>query len=245
MYNIAILDDNELALDVFKDEVSSFFKNKAFHSDVYIFTSPLNFLAAAKEKIFELVFLDIGMPLKNGIDVGKELVAQYPNINLIFLSSREDLVFDCFALHPFGFIRKSKFKQDFASVMEQYNASILSLVNNDERIDFVRKNSVTSYKVNEIVYIEGFRNYQELHLKNGNKELIRISMNELEIKLKPSGFIRTQKGFLVNYLFIRTISNNEIVLLNGDSLPISKKRREDILKEYLNISRNKNLLMKV
>ncbi len=70
-------------------------------------------------------------------------------------------------------------------------------------------------------------------------------MNELEIKLKPSGFIRTQKGFLVNYLFIRTISNNEIVLLNGDSLPISKKRREDILKEYLNISRNKNLLMKV
>ncbi len=245
MYNVAILDDDIQALDIFKDAIESFFKEKTFAYQIKTFSSPLNFLATVKESKYDLVFLDIDMPQKNGIEVGKELVELHLNINIIFLSSREDLVFNCFEIHPFGFIRKSKFNQDFNSVMEQFDKTVLSLEENDDRVDFVRKNRVTSFKANEIVYVEGVKNYQEFHIKDGRKELIRCSMNDLEIKLSKFGFIRVHKGFLVNYLYIRTISNTEIVLIDGNTLPLSRKHREEIIKNYLNISRENNLMFKI
>lgn len=245
MYNVALLDDEISALNAFEGVVKEFFSNHSFPVNITKFTSSLNFLASSKETKFDLVFLDIDMPLKNGIEVGKELISINPEINIIFLSAREDMVFDCLSLHPFGFIRKSKFKQDFNSVMEQFNDSVLSLENDDEKIDFIKKNNVSSYRIREIMYIEGVRNYQELHLKNGNKELIRISMNELEDKLKEKGFIRVHKGFIVNYLFIRSISKDDAILLNGNLIPLSKKRREEIIEEYLNTSRNKNCILKI
>lgn len=245
MYKVVILDDDVTDLKIYEEEINSFFKEKAIAFQLTKFESPLNFLASVKETKVDLVFLDIDMPEKNGIEVGQELISIYPNINIIFLSSREDLVFDCFALHPFGFIRKAKFKQDFISVMEQFNESVLSSESDDERIDFIKKNNVTSYKLNEIMYIEGFRNYQELHLKNGSTDLVRVSMNELETELSKKGFLRTQKGFLVNYLFIRSISSSDVILVDGSLVPLSKKRRDEILETYLNISRDKNLMMNI
>ncbi len=195
MYNVAIIDDDNTAIKIIKNELESFFDKKIIRSKIYEFTSPINFLATIKETYYDLIFLDIDMPEKNGIDVGKELNKCCSNINIIFISSREDLVFDCFVIHPFGFIRKTKFKQDFQSVIEQFYTSTLSVNDSQDKIEFIKKNNISSYKINEIVYIEGLRNYQQLHLKDDTKDLIRISMNKLETKLSENGFIRVQKGF--------------------------------------------------
>ncbi|MBQ4255127.1 MAG: LytTR family transcriptional regulator, partial [Bacilli bacterium] len=62
-------------------------------------------------------------------------------------------------------------------------------------------------------------------------------MGELEDKLKEHGFIRVHKGYLVNYLFIRTIAVHELVLTNNKSLPLSNKRKDEIMEEYLAITR--------
>ena len=64
-----------------------------------------------------------------------------------------------------------------------------------------------------------------------------MPLSQIEEKLSGYGFIRAHKGYLINYLFIRIINAESIFLTDGTSLPISKKRKEEIMQEYLNYSR--------
>jgi len=237
MINIAILDDDKAALLISKGAIEAFFQNKSIPFHVDVFQNPSAFLANATETEYELLFLDIDMPVLNGLEVGKKIKDISPEIVIIFLSKREDLVFDCLSLHPFGFIRKSKIIDDFEKIMELYFNSVYNLGNKGTNISIESKTGITSIRIEEIMYIEGNRNYQIFHLKDNKSLRIRILMNDLETKLNPYGFIRIQKGFLVNYLFIRKIGCNQVDLSDGKALPISSKRKDDILSRYLKITR--------
>ncbi len=243
MFRIAIIDDDKAALSIVSSAVDTFFKEKNIEYNITSFYNPLNYLATIKEENFNLIFLDIDMPEKNGLSVAEETLSINKNTHIIFLSQREDLVFECLAIHPFGFIRKSNLIDDFSLMMNQFYDYYLS--NNDEgkKIEFVEKNRTISFKINEIVYISSDRNYQDIVTKDNKIETIRIPLSTLENKLKDDGFIRVHKCYIVNQSYIRIISNEEIKLTNDITIPLSKKRRDEVIKEYLAYSRKNNSMI--
>ena len=183
------------------------------------------------------------MPEQDGLSVAEETLIINKNTHIIFLSQREDLVFKCLAIHPFGFIRKSNLINDFSLMMNQFYDYYLS--NNDEgkKIEFVEKNRTISFKINEIMYISSDKNYQDIVTKDNKIETVRIPLSTLENKLKNDGFIRVHKCYIVNQIYIRSILNEEIKLTNDITIPLSKKRRDEVLKEYLTYSRNNNSMI--
>ena len=244
MLKIALLDDDKTALLISKGAIESFFQEKNIAISLDAFSSPVNFLAMAKEENYRLVFLDIDMPELNGLEVGEQVKAINPQTDIIYLSQREDLVFDTLKLHPFGFIRKSKIIQDFANVLELFVNTALSTNSENKKITISSKTETISADIDSIMYIEGNRNYQTFYLKDGSTFDARVLMGDLEIKLKEHGFIRVHKGYLVNFLFIRTIGVNEVTLTNNKILPMSNKRKDSIMEEYLAITRkNKSVYL--
>ena len=242
MLKIALLDDDKTALLISKGAIESFFQEKNIAISLDAFSSPVNFLAMAKEENYRLVFLDIDMPEINGLQVGKEVKNINPQTDIIYLSQREDLVFDTLHLHPFGFIRKSKIIQDFANVLELFVNTALNRNDESKKITISSKTETISADIDQIMYIEGNRNYQTFYLKDGKVFDARVLMGDLESKLKDHGFIRVHKGYLVNYLYIRTIGSNEVTLTNNKILPLSGKRKDEIMEEYLSITRkNKSI----
>ena len=244
MLKIALLDDDKTALLISKGAIESFFQEKNIAISLDAFSSPVNFLAMAKEENYRLVFLDIDMPELNGLEVGEQVKGINPQTDIIYLSQREDLVFDTLKLHPFGFIRKSKIIQDFANVLELFVNTALNTNSENKKITISSKTETISADIDSIMYIEGNRNYQTFYLKDGSTFDARVLMGDLEIKLKDNGFIRVHKGYLVNYLFIRTIGVNEVTLTNNKILPMSSKRKDSIMEEYLAITRkNKSVYL--
>ena len=237
MLKIAILDDDKTALMISTSAVEAFLKEKNAEYRLFSFSNPLNFLASAKEEKFDLSFLDIDMPEMNGLSVANELAAISKYGQIIFLSQREDLVFECLKFHPFGFIRKSKLIDDFSLMMNQFFQTVSNNESNETKIDFFDKTKTYSFKIKDIVYIEGDRNYQKVVLKDKSSQNIRVPLGTLEEKLREYGFLRIHKGYLLNYLYIRSIENEEVYLTTGTSLPMAKKRKEEIMKQYLAISR--------
>ena len=237
MLKIALLDDDKTALLISKGAIENFFNEKNIAISLGVFSNPLTFLAMAKEENYRLVFLDIDMPELNGLEVGKQVKEINPQTDIIYLSQREDLVFDTLQLHPFGFIRKSKIIQDFSSVLELFVNTALGTTSENKKLSISSKSGTVSADIDQVMYIEGNKNYQTFYLKDGNKFDARILMSELEEKLKEHGFIRVHKGYLVNYLFIRQIGHNEVTLTNNKILPISGKRKEEIMEIYLSITR--------
>ena len=243
MLKIAILDDDKTALMISTGAVEAFLKEKNAEYQLFSFSNPLNFVASAKEEKFDLSFLDIDMPEMNGLEVADQLTEIAKNGQIIFLSQREDLVFECLKFHPFGFIRKSKLIDDFSLMMNQWYQTIANAESDATKIDFIDKTKTVSFRIKEIVYIEGDRNYQKVVLKDKTSQNIRVAMGQLEEKLRAHGFIRIHKGYLLNYLYIRSIANDEVYLTTGISLPMSKKRREEIMKQYMEISRKKSTVI--
>ena len=237
MLKIAILDDDKTALMISTSAVEAFLKEKNAEYRLFSFSNPLNFLASAKEEKFDLSFLDIDMPEMNGLSVANELAAISKYGQIIFLSQREDLVFECLKFHPFGFIRKSKLIDDFSLMMNQFFQTVSNNESNETKIDFFDKTKTYSFKIKDIVYIEGDRNYQKVVLKDKSSQNIRVPLGTLEEKLREYGFLRIHKGYLLNYLYIRSIESEEVYLTTGTSLPMAKKRKEEIMKQYLAISR--------
>ena len=190
------------------------------------------------------MFLDIDVEEINGIDAGKIIKDINPQTDIIYLSQREDLVFDTLFLHPFGFIRKSKLMQDFPSVLELYLETHNQNIGEGSKLVVTSKSGVINIIIDDIMYVEGNKNYQSLYLKDGNIFEVRLSMGDLEKQLTPKGFIRIHKGYLVNYLFIRKIVKNDVLLTNNKILPLAGKRKEEIMEQYLTVSRaNKSIYM--
>ena len=243
MLKVAILDDNKTALMISSSAVEAFLKEKNAEYQLFSFSNPLNFLASAKEEKFDLSFLDIDMPEMNGLEVANELADICKNGQIIFLSQREDLVFECLKFHPFGFIRKSKLIDDFSLMMNQYYQTISNAESDETKIDIIDKTKTVSFKIKEIVYIEGDRNYQKVVLKDKTSQNIRVALGSLEEKLREHGFIRIHKGYLLNYLYIRSIANDEVYLTTGISLPMSKKRKDEIMKQYMEMSRKNSAVI--
>ena len=192
MLKIALIDDDKTALLISKGAIESFFQEKNIAISLDAFSSPVNFLAMAKEENYRLVFLDIDMPELNGLEVGEQVKAINPQTDIIYLSQREDLVFDTLKLHPFGFIRKSKIIQDFANVLELFVNTALNTNSENKKITISSKTETISADIDTIMYIEGNRNYQTFYLKDGSTFDARVLMGDLEIKLKEHGFIRVR-----------------------------------------------------
>ena len=93
--------------------------------------------------------------------------------------------------------------------------------------------------MDQILYIEGNHNYQTFYLEGDQKPVeVRELISTLEETLKPYGFIRVHKGFIVNWTAIYKIGTTEITLKGDVRIPLSQQRREEVLKLYLELTKN-------
>jgi DNA-binding NarL/FixJ family response regulator len=81
---ILIADDHTLVADAFKKSL------EPEYQVVKIVADGRSLLIAAKELMPDLVLLDLGMPLLNGLDAGLELKKSLPKTKLIVLTMNED-----------------------------------------------------------------------------------------------------------------------------------------------------------
>lgn len=232
--NIAILDDDKGALRIISASLESLLEEKKqpFHVDTY--SDPLSFSNANIE--YDLFFCDIEMPLKDGIEISYQYKRKHNDCEIIFVSNREDKVFDSLKVHPFGFIRKKNFLDDIRFLLNSYFEKIKE-TKKEPNIIFSFSTSYRRVRINDIIYIESKRKNQLVHIKEDSQPLeITSTMKELEEKLTPYGFLLTHKAFLVNYRYIKDIDNDYMIhLTNGESAFLSKRKAYEIKSKYMDL----------
>ena len=83
-----------------------------------------------------------------------------------------------------------------------------------------------------IVCIEGERNYSNIYLNNGKKELVSKTLSNLEDLLEDKGFFRCHKSYLINKSHIIDSNSLTVKMSNNNNLPISR-RKKDAFKHWL------------
>lgn len=243
MLDICLCDDDSMALSIAQTGCQSFFSDKGIDVNIECFSSGKELLEESQSGHFKLAILDIDMPDINGIELADKLTKQNFNITVMFLSQREDLVFECLSVHPFAFIRKGRFVEDLRKAMTLYVETVYNREDDQETLTIKKKTGMLTLAISEILYIEGKRNYQVFHLRNGEKVESRVLMRDLENALLDKGFLRIQKGFLSNARYIRRLNKKTVLLANGVELPLSTSKSEEIMQRFLDITRDTNLTL--
>ena len=233
LLSIAICDDEKNVAMTLSGALEKIFEQNGARIYSEIFTSSDSLEKRLKEKHFDIVFLDIDMPGTDGIAFGKKLRERGDDIELVYVSGREDRVFEAFAAHPFGFIRKGNFLQDSVDLIPQLIQA--GTGENDEAYVDIRSNtSIISVKTSELIYIESIKDYQYFYFDNKSEPIrLRSTMDKLEKQLEPYGFIRVHKGFIVSCGHIRRIDEDAITLVDGSTLPISRRKLTEVRAKYL------------
>ncbi len=210
--------------------------------EIQVFKKAVELEKKMREVTFHLLLLDIDMPGMDGIAFGKKLRQERTRADIIYVSSREDKVFDSLRVNPYGFIRKSHFLEDIPQVLGAYLEQREEGA--DPRIVLQLKDRTETVHIEDILFIEGARKYQQIYLAGRANPLeVRKQMQELEEEFQDYGFIRVHKGYLVNYKHIKVFKENDVILDNGSCIPMSRRKAPEVKDQYMELMKNEGSII--
>lgn len=185
----------------------------------------------------DLLFLDIEMPLLNGINFLKTLSAP-PKVILTTayaayaLEGYELNVVD-YLLKPFSFERFSKAVD---KVQVQPLATVVPVVASlVEKASLLIKEKEGWLKIAhaDILYIEASRDYMKIFTAE-RQYLTHLTMKRLEEVLPAGEFVRTHKSYMVALGQIRSVKTDNLLLGNEVNIPVSDSYRAEVMERFRN-----------
>lgn len=233
MIRIAIVDDEKIILRSIHKKIENLFCEAGAKFEIYDYTDAVVALKEIEKSSFDILFLDIDMPQISGMEIAKKLRVHEENIDIVFITNKEELVYDAIKFTPFRFIRKYRFENE---IEEAVNEFINKFGKNNYMYMFSTPQGKKGVLVTQIKYIEVMSHKLNVHginesfIANGN-------LKDIEDMFYDYGFFRIHQSYLVNYRFINLIKHKEVILDNGTILPISRGKYEKIKFDYMRFSR--------
>ena len=121
---IAICDDEVAVSEVTKSLLQQWAIHQSISLSVHCYENGDALILAQKSECFDLIFLDVLMPLLNGIDTAKELRRQNQNVPIIFLTSSKEFAFDSYEVKALQYLLKPVSPNQLWSIMDDFMALI-------------------------------------------------------------------------------------------------------------------------
>jgi DNA-binding LytR/AlgR family response regulator len=225
------IDDEPLALK----QISGFVRETPFLELVASCKSAFEAMEVLTKENIDLMFVDIQMPDLTGIDFVKSLNKEQ---KIIFTTAYQEYALEGFKvdaldyiLKPFGYNEFLKAANKAKSYFELLQKSTIQA---DSKADYLFVKSEYKIKrinLNDILYIEGLREYVKIVLKKEKPVLSLMSLKSLEEKLPSERFMRVHRSFIVNLNEVQTIERSRIIF-DKIYIPVSDQYK-DKFQEFL------------
>lgn len=235
--NITICDDRENELENIKRIVSEYAKAHAELSikiDCYL--NPLDMLESiSKNGVPDIALLDVCMPGILGTEVAKELKTKSEdNTDIIFLTTSSDFAVEAFALHVNDYLTKPFTRERLTDTLDR-------IIEKRRRRLFV---SVTSGReihridLYQVLYMESKNHNVEIYLKSGKNIKTHTTLADMKSLFDNiKGFISVGASYIVNLRCVQSILQTELIMVNGQNIPIPRRLRNDVKEWYFDFYR--------
>lgn len=228
-----IVDDEPIAIK----GVVNFINQLDFLEVADTCTSAMKATEILKAKDIDLMFLDINMPMLSGLEFLQSLDKSPLTI---LTTAYSEHALEGFRLNVVDYLMKPlEFQRFFQAANKALSIfqSRLILQNSREEADsgmYIRQGDTFQRIIwEDILFVEGMQNYLKLHFKE-KTFIIHQTMISLEEMLPKDSFFRIHQSYLINTHKIDAISGGR-VFIDGKQLPISRHRKEALLKAVVYI----------
>lgn len=226
---IAICDDEKSIRELIGNKVLQQFPE----ADIDFYSSGDELLLS--DKPIDILFLDIQMSGRNGMETARELRKKDKNTILIFETAAEEYVFQAFDVGAFHYIVKpiddEKFTDVLCRAVDELNTKNMTEKVPEEKYLMINNGGVhIKVTINDIVYAEVFNRKVVIHKLNETIEYYG-KMSDLEA-VAGDGFFRPHRAYLINFKYVEKYDASTIYLEKGTAL-MAKQNYPEFVKKYM------------
>jgi DNA-binding LytR/AlgR family response regulator len=179
---------------------------------------------------FDLIFLDIELKEMNGVELGKIIRSELNNekIHIAYISVNTQYALELFQVRPLDFLVKPYSEEQIVNTIEKARNLTVSY---NERFSFKSGQEYCNCSVTDILYFESRAHKIIIKTSDAAREFYQ-NLNTIEQESKGK-MLRIHKSYLVNPMYITEYRHEEVVICNGDVLPISRKYRSEVRKSIM------------
>lgn len=168
----------------------------------------------------QIVFLDVEMPGKTGVEAARVIQDMDPGIILIFATAHDEYMGDAFEVYAFDYLVKpfkvSRVTQTLERARERLrpthadvplpHAAAKAPAAATGRMMLHHREGVTFLNMADIVLVQREDRATVIYTKNGERYVTGDSLAETEARLDPAIFFRSHKSYIINLNHISNIT---------------------------------------
>ena len=237
MFYVGICDDELAVCEQVRDCLLGYANARKHELNIEIYRDGQEVLEYLKHgKKLHLLFLDIRMAMLDGVELGKQIREQLNDqvLQIVFISGIEWYSMELFQVRPMNFLAKPLQTESLTTQLEL----AMKLCREQQNTYFICQVEKEFEKISfgDILYFESQRRKLRVVTKQGETTCYH-KLSEAEKTAPSLYFIRIHKSYLVNELHVRSWRADEVELLNGEKLPISRTYRANANEKLLEIQR--------
>lgn len=224
---VAIVDDIAEQLDYLVKQIEEVWKRRNPSGTFTAFSDVRELYPVVSE--YDVIFMDIKMPEKDGITAAEELGVLAPRIITVFVSDYDSYVWNSFRAEPVYFLRKAFLIQELPLVVHK---CIETYTRRNQTIVIDAMHEAYQCNIRDIYYIEAQRKFVSLHFAGSIKSM-RTTFSRIEQSIQSPLFLKIHRSYLVNAAHIQSLQTRQVIMENGEVLPVSKYRYDTVHEQYV------------
>lgn len=233
---IAIVDDEIREQEIIAKYIGEWAEAKKELVEFFYFDSSEGFLFSWEDvKDYELLVLDIEMGKISGLELAKKIRLEDKRIFIIFVTGYDEYMQYGYDVSALQYLIKPVNKERLFHALNKLSEkeeTVKSLILNSE-------NGVKRIQINNVLYVEAAGHGSIMYTVD---EVIRLkeSFGDIEKQVHPLGeVVKCHRAYLVNLRFVSAIQNSNLILDNGENLPISRSQMKNVQREFLRYYRGR------
>jgi len=227
-YTCIIIEDEPLALE----RTKIFVEKVPFLNLCATFDNALNGLFYLQSNQVDLLFLDINMDELSGIEL---LQSSKIESQVIITTAYQEYALKGYELNVTDYLLKPFTFERFLQAVNKAHQNLNKSIPKTPQLGFIfikTENRLEKIMLDEIIYIEGMRDYRRIHTIN-KKIMTLQNFKELE-QIIPSNLVcRVHKSYMVGLNKIESIERSRINI-SGQIIPISETYKEFFFQKIAN-----------
>jgi len=174
---------------------------------------------------FDVIFLDIQMEEPDGMETARLLRRQGDHSLLVFVTVLMELVFDAFQVEAYDYLTKPLDAARFARTMDR----VLQTLEQRTAASIViqQGSGCEVVPLSDVVYCEVLGRKVYLHKADGTITGYYDRLEQLERRV-DGRFFRCHRSYLVNLDHVRGCQAGQVLLSQGERIPVSRLRERDL-----------------
>ncbi len=226
LVRVALVEDEKAAADALQASLLRYGTEHDIRFDIRVFPNAMIFLEPYTAD-YDVVFMDIQMPLMNGMDAAHLLREADAQVLLVFVTSLTQYAIQGYEVDAMDYIVKPVRYYDFALKLGRV---LRRLPQKAPEITVSTETGLVRLSVDDIRYVEVLGHHVLYHTLRD--ELTQYgTMSKAEAQLAGEGFARCNNCYLVNLRYVSRV-DGYMLHLGDEALKISQPRKKAFLEAW-------------